>query len=80
MSIEYQVKYLSSYVIITLITFKVFTGTRYSPLMQATKKKKTLWYLQRVDALSVTTITMSETKPQTTPAYTKYYMPPDCCM
>lgn len=81
MSIDYQAKYLSFYIIITLITFIAFTGTRYSTLMQASEKKKiTLWYFWRVDALPVTTITMSETKPQTTSAYNKYYFPPDCCM
>lgn len=40
MSIDYQAKYLSFYIIITLITFIAFTGTRYSTLMQASEKKK----------------------------------------
>lgn len=40
MNIDYQVRYLSFYIIITLTTFIVLTATHHSTIMQASKKKQ----------------------------------------
>lgn len=46
MSVDYQVRYLPFYIIITLTTFIVFTATHYSTIMQARKIKKTHYDLK----------------------------------
>lgn len=83
MSINYQVKYLSTYIIIILITIlaqSFLSKTKLLLCKLLRQKELTLWYLWWVDTvLCAATITMSETKPQTTPVY-KYYFAPVCCM
>lgn len=44
-TVSFVIKYLSSYIITTLITFTVFTGTSCSTLMQAAKKKNNIMVL-----------------------------------